>query len=80
MKFNLIRCDKCKTYVNIKGKRKDGLPTLIQMVQEDGRVVSLCTECVNTLGRLVEEGKIQDREQFFEELDKNTNGGEDNVK
>lgn len=75
MKFNLIKCDKCGTYINIKAKRKDGLPNLIQLVGDDGKVVSVCTECVNVLGKAVRDGKIEDREQFFEELEKNTEDG-----
>ena len=77
MKFNLIRCDKCGTYINIKSKRSDGLPTLIQLVDDNGKVVSVCTDCVNVLGKAVKHGDITSREQFFEELDRNTNGGND---
>lgn len=78
MKFNLIKCDKCGKYINVKSKRDDGLPTLIQLVGESGKIVSICTECVNVLGQAVHDGNIESREQFFDELAKNTDGGDEN--
>lgn len=77
MKFNLIKCDKCGIYVNPKQKRPDGLPTLIQLVGDCGKVISVCADCVNVLGQAVRDGRIEDREQFFAELDHNTKGGDE---
>ena len=76
MKFNLIRCDKCGTYINVKAKRKDGLPTMMQAVQEDGRVTSLCTECIKLLGSIDKNDK-ESMEKFWREIEKNQNRQED---
>ena len=77
MKFNLIRCDKCKTYINVKAKRKDGLPTMVQAVSEDGRVTSFCTECIKLLGLLKEQNDTEGMKDFWNEVEKNQNRQED---
>lgn len=77
MKFHFIRCDKCKTYIDVKAKRKDGLPNMVQAVQEDGSVISLCTECINLLGTLKEKEDKEGMEQFWADIDNNKNRGND---
>lgn len=74
MKFHFIRCDKCKTYIDVKAKRKDGLPNMLQAVSEDGTVTSLCTECIKLLGS-IDKNDHTALEEFWADIEKNKDRG-----
>lgn len=60
----MFKCDKCKDTIQYKTIRKDGLPNGISFELDDGKVVTLCMECLRALGRTSREGAAK----FAEDL------------
>ena len=52
----MIKCDKCKSNFLI-GNRADGTPNGIGFQLQDGRIINLCANCIDEIGRLIEAGE-----------------------
>lgn len=70
MAFTLIKCNKCGKYVDYKKKRPDGNPPIIGFIQDNGKGINVCADCIMELGRLPED----QRDEFFRDM--GVDGGE----
>ena len=57
------KCDNCDS-VFIDDNRADGIPNGVSVEYDDGRVITLCANCIIKLGKLSEEEK----KNFFERI------------
>jgi hypothetical protein len=68
----MIKCDKCKSNFLI-GNRADGTPNGVGFQLQDGRIINLCADCINEIGRLKEAGEEKKIKKFFEDMGVETN-------
>lgn len=68
----MIKCDKCKSNFLI-GNRADGTPNGIGFQLLDGRIINLCANCIDEIGRLKETGEEKKIKKFFEDMGVETN-------
>ena len=60
----MIKCDKCKKDFSEVVDRSDGLPNGVGFELENGKVITLCADCIKDLGSRDARGK----DAFFKEL------------
>ena len=66
----MLKCDKCKETIEYSYIRKDGLPNGISFELDDGKVITLCAECLKVLGRTSREEAAKFAEDLGIERDK----------
>lgn len=64
----MINCDKCKNNISDVIQRGDGLPNAVGFETEDGRIITLCADCINKLGELKERNDEAGLKAFFNDL------------
>lgn len=65
----MIKCDKCNNNISDTIERADGLPNGVGFQLEDGRLINICADCINKLGKLQEAGDDAGLKAFFKDLD-----------
>lgn len=68
----IIKCDKCKSNFLI-GNRADGTPNGVGFQLQDGRIINLCANCIDEIGRLKEAGEEKKIKKIFEDMGVETN-------
>lgn len=56
-------CDNCKKFF-LSGNRPDGIPNGVEIIQKDGKSITMCAECVISIGKMDEKEKAE----FFDRL------------
>lgn len=64
----MIKCDKCNNNISDVIQRGDGLPNAIGFELEDGRVITLCADCISKLGELKERNDEAGLKAFFKAI------------
>ena len=70
MRFHFVQCGKCGKYIDTKVKRDNVLPTMMQFVQQDGKIITICRDCIIELGKIVRNEDTDAKEKYFSDLDK----------
>ncbi len=63
----MIKCDKCNNTF-VAGNRADGTPNGVGFQLQDGRILNICADCIDELGRLREAGEEAKIKKFFEDM------------
>lgn len=74
MKFHFIKCCQCGKYIDTRAKRDNVLPTMMQFVQQDGKVISICRDCIIGFGKIIRDNDEDAKEQFLYNLDSDESG------
>ena len=56
-------CDICKKFF-LPGNRPNGIPNGVKMIQKNGKSITICSECVISIGKMDE----KERAEFFDRL------------